>query len=113
MNKEKVKKQFYLTIDSKTTEYCYEREMEYEDCYSHSVADENIIIDNGKVTAIRYKGLTWTLDEVGVQKTVQESNHSNGMRSIYKRENVTLKELPKEDQKKDYEAVEVQPISEL
>lgn len=90
MNKEKVIKQFYLKINSKTTEYCYEREVEYENCRDHSITDENIIIDNGNVTAICYEGLTWTLDEVGVQKTVRESNHPNGMHSIYRRENVTL-----------------------
>lgn len=91
MNKEKLKERFYLTINAKRTEHCYERVMEYENCYSHAIADENIMAEDGNAAVICYKGLLWTLDEVGVQKTVQESNHPNGMYSVYNREYVTLR----------------------
>lgn len=37
--------------------------MEYENCSVYPIADENVI-------AICYKGLLWTLDEVGEQKVV-------------------------------------------
>lgn len=91
MNKEKIKEQLYLTINAKRTEYCYERVMEYENCYDHAIADENIIVEDGKTSAICYKGLLWTLDEVGVQKTFRKSNHPNGMYSVWEREDVTLR----------------------
>ncbi|MCM1218523.1 MAG: hypothetical protein NC548_28885 [Lachnospiraceae bacterium] len=91
MNRETVIKQFYLTIHSKTVEDCYERVTERENCYSHAITDENMAVEDGQVTAICYKGLMWTLDEVGVQKTVRESKHPNGMYSIFNKECVTLK----------------------
>lgn len=90
MNKEQIIQQFYLTINSKVEDDCYERQIEYKNSYTYPIADENIISDNGEVTAICYEDLTWTLDEVGVQKTFRESMHPNGMHSIYRTEYVTL-----------------------
>lgn len=91
MNKDEVIKQFYFTINYKTVEDCYGRVMEHENCYNHVIKDENIIVDDENVTAICYKGLLWALNEVGVQKTVQQSDHPNSMYSVYNTEYVTLK----------------------